>query len=315
MNSHRRRPDRAGGRQGGGEVAGRQAPAGLQARPRHLRHPRRPARRRRPTTSSAVITALNGLKVARLHRDGRRARRSRSTPPARRIPRGVRPPARIVLLSDGANTPRRGPDHGRPARARRASGLHRRARHATACSTKTRRATRRPTGPPDTGTLQEIARSTGGRYYNVADAQKLSEIYSGPGQPLREAAGQAAGDRGVRRRRARVPARRRGRRPRARRAAAVTRATAIPPAPERTPDRPGPGPVPQQVLRSLDLAILHRVESLMPGEHMTPQVGARHRAGRDPRLPARATTSATSTGTSPPGCRSRTCASTSPSGR
>jgi uncharacterized protein (DUF58 family) len=54
----------------------------------------------------------------------------------------------------------------------------------------------------------------------------------------------------------------------------VTRATAIPPAPERTPERPGPGPVPQQVLRSLDLAILHRVESLMPGEHMTPQVGS-----------------------------------------
>jgi uncharacterized protein (DUF58 family) len=54
----------------------------------------------------------------------------------------------------------------------------------------------------------------------------------------------------------------------------MTRATAIPPTPERTPDRPGPGPVPQQVLRSLDLAILHRVQSLMPGEHLTPQVGS-----------------------------------------
>jgi uncharacterized protein (DUF58 family) len=54
----------------------------------------------------------------------------------------------------------------------------------------------------------------------------------------------------------------------------VTRASAIPPPPERTADRPGPGPVPPQVLRSLDLAILHRVESLMPGEHLTPQVGS-----------------------------------------
>ena len=46
------------------------------------------------------------------------------------------------------------------------------------------------------------------------------------------------------------------------------------PAAERTPERPGPGPVPPTVLRSLDLAVLRRVESLVPGEHLTPQVGA-----------------------------------------
>ncbi len=44
--------------------------------------------------------------------------------------------------------------------------------------------------------------------------------------------------------------------------------------PVRTPDRPGPGPVPQPVLRSLDLAVRRRVESLIPGEHVTPSVGA-----------------------------------------
>jgi uncharacterized protein (DUF58 family) len=43
---------------------------------------------------------------------------------------------------------------------------------------------------------------------------------------------------------------------------------------ERTPDAPGPGPVPPAVLRSLDLAVMRRVESLVPGEHLTPQVGA-----------------------------------------
>jgi uncharacterized protein (DUF58 family) len=49
----------------------------------------------------------------------------------------------------------------------------------------------------------------------------------------------------------------------------------LPPAAvERTPDRPGPGPVPPAVLRSLDLAVLRRVESMIPGEHLTPQVGA-----------------------------------------
>jgi len=51
------------------------------------------------------------------------------------------------------------------------------------------------------------------------------------------------------------------------------RLRAVPPAPERSPDRPGPGPVPPQVLRSLDLAVMRRVESLIPGEHLTPQVG------------------------------------------
>ena len=47
----------------------------------------------------------------------------------------------------------------------------------------------------------------------------------------------------------------------------------VPAAPERTPDRPGPGPVPPSVLRALDLAVMRRVESLIPGEHLTPQVG------------------------------------------
>jgi uncharacterized protein (DUF58 family) len=43
--------------------------------------------------------------------------------------------------------------------------------------------------------------------------------------------------------------------------------------PVRTPDRPGPGAVPPAVLRSLDLAVRKRVESLVPGEHRTPSVG------------------------------------------
>jgi len=54
----------------------------------------------------------------------------------------------------------------------------------------------------------------------------------------------------------------------------VSRRTHRLPSPERTPERPGPGPVPPAVLRSLDLALLRRVESLVPGEHLTPQVGA-----------------------------------------
>jgi uncharacterized protein (DUF58 family) len=54
----------------------------------------------------------------------------------------------------------------------------------------------------------------------------------------------------------------------------VSRRRIDPPAPERSPAKPGPGPVPQAVLRSLDLAVMKRIESLMPGEHLTPQVGS-----------------------------------------
>ena len=37
---------------------------------------------------------------------------------------------------------------------------------------------------------------------------------------------------------------------------------------DRTPDKPGPGPIPQAVLRNLDLAVMKRIESLLPGEHL-----------------------------------------------
>ncbi len=53
----------------------------------------------------------------------------------------------------------------------------------------------------------------------------------------------------------------------------MSRRRIMPPAADRSPDAPGPGPVPPAVLRSLDLALLRRVESLIPGEHLTPQVG------------------------------------------
>jgi uncharacterized protein (DUF58 family) len=42
---------------------------------------------------------------------------------------------------------------------------------------------------------------------------------------------------------------------------------------ERTPDRPGPGPLPESLLRALDLEIGRRVDGILPGEHRTAMVG------------------------------------------
>jgi uncharacterized protein (DUF58 family) len=42
---------------------------------------------------------------------------------------------------------------------------------------------------------------------------------------------------------------------------------------ERTPDRPGPGPLPEALLRALDLKIARRIDGLLTGEHRTAAVG------------------------------------------
>jgi Ca-activated chloride channel homolog len=91
-------------------------------------------------------------------------------------------PGALVLLSDGAST--RGAD---PIDvAQRAKRLRVRI-FAVALGTpsgvlETRDASgavRRERVPPDTLTLQEIARETGGRYYSAPTAQKLESIYAG----------------------------------------------------------------------------------------------------------------------------------------
>ena len=41
----------------------------------------------------------------------------------------------------------------------------------------------------------------------------------------------------------------------------------------RTPDRPGPGPLPEVLLRSLDLAVRRRVEGMLAGDHRSSVLG------------------------------------------
>ncbi len=42
---------------------------------------------------------------------------------------------------------------------------------------------------------------------------------------------------------------------------------------ERTPDRPGPGPMPEALLRALDVKIGRRIDGLLAGEHRTAALG------------------------------------------
>ena len=42
---------------------------------------------------------------------------------------------------------------------------------------------------------------------------------------------------------------------------------------ERTPDRPGTGPMPEALLRALDMKIGRRIDGLLTGEHRTAAVG------------------------------------------
>jgi Ca-activated chloride channel family protein len=93
-------------------------------------------------------------------------------------------PAAIVLLSDGANSAGRDPI----TVAERAKKLKVPVytvalgtqsgyiEHTAKDGTVTRESV-----PPDTETLQEIARETGGRYYQAADAKRLTDIYRGLG--------------------------------------------------------------------------------------------------------------------------------------
>ena len=50
--------------------------------------------------------------------------------------------------------------------------------------------------------------------------------------------------------------------------------TRIATAKERTPARPGPGPLPEVLLRSLDLAVRRRVEGMLAGDHRSSLLGS-----------------------------------------
>jgi len=100
------------------------------------------------------------------------------------IPRASRPPAAIVLLSDGSNT--RGQDPITVATKARKAGIRvytvALGTQSGVLETKDKNGNpKQEPVPPDTGTLQEIARDTGGRFYNAQDAQRVQEVYGALG--------------------------------------------------------------------------------------------------------------------------------------
>lgn len=102
---------------------------------------------------------------------------------------GKRPPAAIVLLSDGAST--RGVD---PLAAAQAAGRQRIPIYTVALGTAAGTITvPRPGGaggtevrpvPPDPQSLAQMARASGGRAYAAADADRLSQVYERLGSQL-----------------------------------------------------------------------------------------------------------------------------------
>jgi hypothetical protein len=41
----------------------------------------------------------------------------------------------------------------------------------------------------------------------------------------------------------------------------------------RTPDRPGPGPTPEALLRALDVVVRRRIEAMLTGDHRSSTIG------------------------------------------
>jgi Ca-activated chloride channel homolog len=142
-----------------------------------------------PTTDKArVMAAIDQLKFAGKSAMGDGlalgidAARAPVTDPGTGLPRRL--PAAIVLLSDGAATAGQDPI----GVAERARSLRIPVYTVSIGTPGGRLEHTRSDGstystpvPPDTTTLQEIARETRGRFYEAADAHRLTEIYRGLG--------------------------------------------------------------------------------------------------------------------------------------
>ena len=245
------RPGPADRRARGGADAHPPGAGGLPARADQVRlaAPSRSSSRR--PTATRMELALRQLSVAgRAPRwatgssSGSRRRRRRS-PTGSAARASCRPRSCCSPTARARAARTRSTSPSRPRRPRSASTPSRSARPSgTLETTRPDGTTRSENVPPDTLTLQEIARDTGGRYFNAPDADQLEAVYSGLATRFATVQREAGDDRDVRRRRARAAARRAGVLAAARGAAAVSRAPARSSRrrPTARPSAPGPAP-------------------------------------------------------------------------
>ncbi|MEA2257033.1 MAG: Ca-activated chloride channel [Solirubrobacteraceae bacterium] len=141
-----------------------------------------------PTTDRAAVeAALDRLKVSGSTATGEAIQQA--TTVLRRVPGegGRRPPAAIVLISDGSST--RGID---PVGAAQAAGRLHIPVYTVALGTpqgtitvpRANGGTATRSVPPDPQSLAQIARASGGRAYAAADADRLSRVYERLGSQL-----------------------------------------------------------------------------------------------------------------------------------
>ena len=98
-------------------------------------------------------------------------------------PREDPPPARIVLLSDGANTSGRGPDEAAGGGGRRPGAGRTRSRSAPPAGTVDRGGRTDPV-PVDGETLRAVAEETGGGYHEAGSSDELREVYDDIGSSV-----------------------------------------------------------------------------------------------------------------------------------
>ena len=305
-------PERVPARPGRRSASRAEQLVGADDRPRRRSTPRSTAlqgARARPRWATGSSSALQTRARAGAGRTRRAARRL---------------PAAIVLLSDGASSAARTRSTS-PTQAKKlkipiytvALGHAR-----TACSTPTRTGrvdragaaghadaaghrARRPAGASSprrrAARLEAIYANLGTRFSTKKEKQEVTSAFAG-GALVLLLAGAVLG----------AAARWGGcREPPARDAPAARPAAAR----SARPSGPAPGPIPPAVLRSLDLAVMRRVESLVPGEHLTPQVGGGTELAMIRPVPARRRRAPHRLERDRAHAASRTCACTSASAR
>ena len=191
------KPDRLSAARDAARTLDRLAAGGVPARRHLVQHAASSSCRDADDRPLAGAARDRGAQGPGRHGDGRRAAARRSTRSATPVTGADGRPQRLPGRDRAAL--RRREHHGpRPARGRQDAPRSSRSRSTRSRSARRTAGSSRPTGsttpvPPDTATLDSIARTTGGRFFTAPTARDLEAVYAnlgrGPGDPQGEAGG------------------------------------------------------------------------------------------------------------------------------